>query len=61
MWVYLPPRNTTTNVNIKTDYFGNLKKSILKYKGKGDIFIIGDLNAKTSNNGNKHNRKIKNT
>ena len=61
MWVYLPPRNTTTNVNIKTDYFGNLKKSILKYKGKGDIFIMGDLNAKTRNNGNKRNRKIKNT
>ena len=23
----IPPRNTTTNVNVKTDYFGNLEKS----------------------------------
>ena len=37
--------NTTTNVNIKTDYFGNLEKSILIYKGKRDTFITGDLNA----------------
>ena len=35
--------NTTTNVNIKTGYFGNLEKSILIYKGKGDTFITGDL------------------
>ena len=38
--------NTTTNVNIKTGYFGNLEKSILIYKGKGDTFITGDLNAR---------------
>ena len=31
---YIPPRNTTTKVILKTEYFGNLEKSILKYKRK---------------------------
>ena len=33
----------TTNINIKTDYFYNLEKPILKYKGKGNIFIMRNL------------------
>ena len=33
----------TTNINIKTDYFYNLGKPILKYKGKGNIFIMRNL------------------
>ena len=31
---------------------------VLKYKGKGDIFIMGDLNARTGNKGNIHNNKL---
>ena len=53
-----PPRNTTLNVNVKTDYFGSLEKPILKSKGKGDIFIMGDLNARTGNKENIHNIKL---
>ena len=37
---YIPPANTTTNITSKTEYFGNLEKSILKYKNKGNIIII---------------------
>ena len=55
---YIPTRNTTANVNVKTDYFANLEKSILKYKGKGNIFIMGDLNSRTGKKGNIHNSKL---
>ena len=48
---YIPPKNTTQNIS-KTDYFGKLEKSILEYKGKGNILIMGDLNARTGNKGN---------
>ena len=44
---YIPPKNTTQNILSKTDYFGSLENSILKYKDKGNIVIMGDLNART--------------
>ena len=40
---YIPPRNNSTNLNIKTDYFSRLEKSILKRKWKGYILIMGTL------------------
>ena len=56
---YIPPANTTANITSKTDYFGNLEKSILKYKNKGNIIIMGDLNAMIGNKGNTLNKKTK--
>ena len=44
---YIPPKNTTKNILAKSDYFGNFEKAILKYKEKGNILILGDLNART--------------
>ena len=55
---YIPPANTTTNITTKTDYFGNLEKSILKYKNKGNIIIMGDLNARIGNKDNTLNKKL---
>ena len=55
---YIPPANTTANITSKTDYFGNLEKSILKYKNKGNIIIMGDLNARIGNKDNTLNKKL---
>ena len=55
---YIPPANTTANITTKTDYFGNLEKSILKYKNKGNIIIMGDLNARIGNKDNTLNKKL---
>ena len=52
----IPPKNTTKNILAKTDYFGNFEKAILKYKEKGNILILGDLNARTGSQGqSQHN------
>ena len=48
---YIRPKNTTKNILAKTDYFGNFEKAILKYKEKGNILILGDLNARTGYQG----------
>ena len=32
---------------VKQTFFCSLENSILKYKGKGNIVIMGDLNAQT--------------
>ena len=58
MWAYIPTRNTTPNVNLKTNYFSNLEKSILKYKGKGNILIMRNLNVRTGKKGNIHSSKL---
>ena len=55
---YIPPANTTANITTKTDYFGNLKKSILKYKNKGNVIIMGNLNARIWNKDNTLNKKL---
>ena len=53
---YRPSKNTTKNILAKTDYFGNFEKAILKYKEKGNILILGDLNASTGSHGkSEHN------
>ena len=44
---YIPPKNTTQNILSKTDYFESLENSIFKYKDKGHITLMGDLNAWT--------------
>ena len=59
---YIPPKNTTKNILAKTDYFGNFEKAILKYKEKGNILILGDLNARTGSQGqSQHNFDTYNT
>ena len=55
---YIPPANNTANITSKTDYFGNPEKSILKYKNKGNIVIMGDLNARIGNKDNTLNKKL---
>ena len=55
---YIPPANTTANITSKTDYCGNLEESILKYKNKGNIIIMGDLNARIGNKDNTLNKKL---
>ena len=55
---YIPPANTTANITSKTDYFGNLEKSLLKYKSKGNVIIMGDLNARIGNKDNTLNKKL---
>ena len=53
---YIPPKNTTKNILAKTDYFGNFEKAILKYKEKGNILVLGDLNTRTGSQGqSQHN------
>ena len=46
---YIPPNNTTPTITAKTDYFRKLNEMLIKYKDKGDILIMGDLNARTGN------------
>ena len=50
--------STTADIATKTDYLGNLEKSILKYKNKGNIIIMGDLNARIGNKDNTLNKKL---
>ena len=56
---YVPLSNTTKNIHSKTDYFGNLENSILKYREKGDILIMGDLNSRTGREGNMYHENNK--
>ena len=44
---YIPPKNTTQNILSKTDHFGSLENSVFEYKDKGNIVIMGDLDAQT--------------
>ena len=44
---YFPPKSTTPNILSKTNYFASLENSIFKYKDKGNIVIMGDLNARS--------------
>ena len=44
---YIPPKNTTQNILSKADYFGSLENSVFKFKYKGSVVIMGDLNART--------------
>ena len=46
---YMRPSYTTPNITTKTNYFENLNKTLLQYKYKSDVLIMGDLNAKTGN------------
>ena len=55
---YISPANTTANITSKTDYFCNLAKSILRYKNKGNIIVMGDLNAMIGNKDNSLNKKL---
>ena len=38
---YIPPSNTTQNIHSNTDCFRDLENSILKYREKEDILIMG--------------------
>ena len=56
---YIPPNNTTPTITAKTDYFRKLNKMLIKYKDKGDILIMGDLNARTGNEDGLHEKLSK--
>ena len=56
---YIPSSNTTQNIHSKTDYFGDLENSILKYREKGDILIMGDMNSRTGREGNMYHENNK--
>ena len=43
---YITPSNTTQNIHSETDYFWDLENSILKYREKEDILIMGNLNSR---------------
>ena len=53
---FTPPKTTTQNILCKTDFFCSLENSILKYKGKGNIVIMGDLNAQTRTEDHSHRK-----
>ena len=53
---YIPPNNTTPTITTKTDYFGKLNEMLVKYKDKGHILIMGDLNARTGNEDGLHEK-----
>ena len=36
------------------DYFGKLNEMLIKYKDKGDILIMGNLNTRTENEDGIH-------
>ena len=39
---YIPPNNTTHNINIETDYFEKRSKFLYKCKDERNILIIGE-------------------
>ena len=41
---------------VKQTFFCSLENSILKYKGKGNIVIMGDLNAQTRIEDHSHRK-----
>ena len=43
----IPPNNTTPTITTGTDYFRKLNELLIKYKDKGDVLIIVDLNPRT--------------
>ena len=47
---YIPPKNTSKHIHIKTDYFKSLTDSLIKYSNQGNILIAGDLNARLGGN-----------
>ena len=46
---FVLPNNITPTITTKNDYFGKLNEMLIKYKNKGDVLIMGDLNARTRN------------
>ena len=51
---YIPPNNITPTIIKKMDYFEKLNEMLIKYKDKGDILIMGDLNIRTENEDGIH-------
>ena len=43
---YIPPYNTSKEILAKTDYFHELTSLSNKFKGLGNILILGDLNSR---------------
>ena len=56
---YILPSNTTQNIHSKTDYFWDLENTTLKYREKGDILIMGQLNSRTGREGNMYHKNNK--
>ena len=53
------PNNTIPTIITKTDYFGKLNEMLIKYKDKGDVLIMGDLNTRTGNEDGLHENLAK--
>ena len=53
---YIPPNNTTPTITTKKYYFGKLNEILIKYNDKGDVVIMGDLNARTGNESSLHEK-----
>ena len=46
---YIPPSNSSYTQKLDHDLTDLIEKDLLVYKQKGDVLILGDLNARTSN------------
>lgn len=46
---YIPPRNSTYNIQQVVDIIDLLQNDIQEFSSKGDIIVCGDLNARTGN------------
>ena len=53
---YILPMTPHLPLLRKTNYFGKLNEILIKYKDKGDILIMGDLNARTGNEDGLHEK-----
>ena len=46
---YIPPANSSYSRKLDIDLLDLIEKDIIIYKQKGDVLLLGDLNARTSN------------
>ena len=56
MWSLYISQQYNPEHSFKTDYFGDLENSVVKYRGKRDNLIIGDLNSRTGSEGNIYHK-----
>ena len=46
-FIYLLPVNSTLNINQQCQSFEYLKRDFCKFKEKGNVIVLGDMNART--------------
>ena len=56
--VYIPPKNSSKEINLKTDYFHSLLEFINKYIELGNVVLAGDLNSRIGNENVDENLNI---